>query len=119
MKCKGRETKILTRQVFKGSLPDDVTEAGRVVGTKRGFTPLIHVWWEEGLGKWVDEMIAEVPMKYRIRTYGPITHAKQLLGGKANMWRRLRLATVPIFQSHLEEGRYGNKFGFQIKEANE
>jgi asparagine synthetase B (glutamine-hydrolysing) len=119
MKCKGRETKILTRQVFKGILPDAAIEAGRVAGTKRGFTPLIHVWWEEGLGKWVDEMIAEVPMKYRMRTYSPITHAKQFVGGKANMWRRLRLATVPIFLSHLEEGKYGANFNFEVKEAKE
>jgi len=45
----GLETKILTRKVMKGLLPDDVVEAGRIAGTKRGFTPLIEKWWEEGL----------------------------------------------------------------------
>ena len=60
-KVEGRETKILLRRALSGDLPEEIVEAGRIAGTKGGFTPSIAGWWREGLGEHVREQIRDVP----------------------------------------------------------
>ena len=105
-KCSGRETKLLLREELKSLLPEEIIEAGRIVGTKGGFTPSIAKWWEEGLGEWVEERVREVPSGLTLQCLGSKRFLKRLMGGTTNHWLSLRLATVPIFLKQYEEGSY-------------
>ncbi len=105
-KCSCRETKLLLRKELKGLLPEEIIEAGRIVGTKGGFTPSIAKWWEEGLSEWVEERIREVPFRLKRECLGSKRFLKQLIGRPVNFWLSLRLATVPIFLQQYEEGSY-------------
>jgi len=51
-------------------------------------------------------MISDVPLRYRAKAFSPTSIAKQVLGGRGNLWRKLRLATLPIFFEHLGNGRF-------------
>ena len=97
-KVEGRETKILLRRALRGDLPEEIVEAGRIAGTKGGFTPSIAGWWRMGLGDWVDEQLRIVPRGLKVACLGPARYAKMRLGLPVNHWILLRLATVPIFQ---------------------
>ncbi len=105
-KCSGRETKLLLREELKELLPEEIIEAGRIVGTKGGFTPSIAKWWEEGLSEWVEKRIREVPSSLTLQCLGSKRFLKRLVGRPVNFWLSLRLATVPIFLQQYEEGSY-------------
>ena len=105
-KVEGRETKILLRRALRGDLPEEIVEAGRIAGTKGGFTPSIAGWWRMGLGDWVDEQLRSVPRDLKVACLGPARYAKMRLGLPVNHWILLRLATAPIFQQQHEEGAY-------------
>jgi len=106
LKVNGRDTKILLRNVLRGVLPEEIVEAGRIAGTKGGFTPSIAGWWSRGLGDWVKEQLRSVPWDLKVACLGPARYAKMRLGFPVNHWILLRLATVPIFQQQHEEGAY-------------
>lgn len=125
LKCQGTQTKLLIRELMKDKMPRQIVEAGREVGTKRGFLPLIEEWWSQGLGHWVEEMIPLIPdfvekpkarSVYRTKIAGAWRHPTLLYSYLRKMatrkvridyWIKHRLATVPIFLDHLEKGKYG------------
>ncbi len=96
-KCVGSETKLLLRAAMRKHLPSGIIEAGRTVGTKRGFTPLIEDWWMQGLGEWVSHELKRVPLKYKLQPCMLESEMKRFLGGKSLYWRQLRLASLPTF----------------------
>jgi len=96
-KRRGLETKVRLREEVKSRLPRSVVEAGRVAGTKRGYTPLLETWWADGLGAWcVDEvkkLSSEFSEPHRPR------RLRGFLMRRLNRpsWRMLRLANTATF----------------------
>jgi len=125
-KCRGMETKVLIRELMKDKMPKEIVEAGRKALSKRGFLPLIEEWWNQGLGKWVDEMIPLIPDYVETPTARSVykskigktwwrpkiacSYLKKMLTRRVYTpyWIKHRLATVPIFLDHLESGRYNS-----------
>jgi len=96
-KCTTVQTKILLREAMRGKLPIEIVEAGRLAGTKHGFTPPIQTYWEMGLGDWVAKQKMKLPNSIKVLNrlgYFP----------RRNLWVEHRLATVPIFMEHLKHG---------------
>jgi hypothetical protein len=107
LKCDRIRTKILLRKEMKGYLPDDIVNAGVIVGTKGGFVPPVNDWWSGGLGEWADSQVSEIPLEFKLRVLGLKETLKwRFYMGKLNRWRVLRLASVPTFLDLLEKGEF-------------
>lgn len=103
-KNKDDETKILLRRSLSGKLPKDIVEAGKFVGTKRGFTPLITTWWKEGLEDWVMDEIKTLPISSLSLAIRPFIVNK--IFSRGNLWRLIRLASLPTFYHLYNQGKF-------------
>ena len=105
-KCIGQETKVrLRNELTKQSLiPKENIEAGRIAGTKLGFTPNLEDWFRRGYNDWCNENLPPKAFNTvdRLKTRFLLTIRRSLRG---NLWRKLRLATTNVFYDLLDEGK--------------
>lgn len=106
-KCKGLETKTRVREELRSKelIPKENIEAGRMVGTKAGFIPILKDWFERGYDDWCNE---NVPPKGSGIMNGLVarfllTRGRTLEG---RLQRRLRVATLNSFYRQLDEGKF-------------
>ncbi|MGQ9680671.1 MAG: asparagine synthase C-terminal domain-containing protein [Candidatus Bathyarchaeia archaeon] len=106
-KCSGMETKVRIREELrtKALIPEENIEAGKIVGTKGGFIPILHDWFKHGYADWCDENIPPEAFGFIDRLITRFVLEKgNTIEGK--LQRRLRLATANIFYKLLDDGRF-------------
>lgn len=102
-KCQGNGTKIRLRKEMskiKG-FPIPNIYAGYIVGTKKGFTPILKTWFDLGLDEWCNDNISPpyyMPLRERLFVYHPSL--------RRNLWKKFRLATGYVFLKNVHEGRF-------------
>jgi len=106
-KCQGRVTKLRIRDELhhRSLIPEENIEAGRIVGTKGGFIPILKDWYNRGYREWCDENI--LPRSFNIgeRTLMRIYLGKgRTLEGKIQ--RKMRLSTMNAFNRLLDDGKF-------------
>jgi hypothetical protein len=103
-KVKGNQTKIRLRHELSRikSFPRENIEAGRVAGSKGGFTPVLERWWRDGLGDWCDRRF---PRKYfHLLDRTKLKLIQRINVADLNLWTRLRIATANEFLEMVEHG---------------
>lgn len=106
-KCMNQETKIRLRKELSQltDLPRENIEAGRIAGTKVGFTPILEDWFRRGYEHWCNENIPPRAFGFADRMM-----MKSVLGmGRSvegRLQRRLRAATLNTFYDLLDNGRF-------------
>ena len=100
-KCIGRETKVRLRAELKADflIPDKIIEAGRNVGTKDGFCPILERWFEDKLEDWCKENLPPDGLTSQ-------TRFKINAMMKRQLWRKWRAATINTFLRLLDEGKF-------------
>lgn len=100
-KCIGRETKVRLRVELKADslIPEENIEAGRNVGTKGGFCPILERWFEDGLEDWCEENLPPDGLTSQTRFKIDDMMKRQL-------WRKWRAATINTFLRLLDEGKF-------------
>ena len=103
-KCIGRETKVRLRKELKAysSIPEENIEAGRTVGTKGGFCPILERWFEDRLEEWCEK---------NIPPNGLTSQARFKIDGmtERHLWRKWRAGTINTFLRLLDEGKFDNQ----------
>jgi len=106
-KCTGWETKIRLRKELSEltNLPKENIEAGRIAGTKAGFTPILEDWFERGYDDWCKENIVPrafgIPSRAIVRL---ICNMGRSLEGR--LQRTLRVAALNTFYDLLDRGEF-------------
>jgi len=103
-KCADRRTKVRLRKELKAKsvIPEKISEAGKIVGTKEGFCPILERWFEDDLGEWCeknlppDGLTSEATLRIEKKA-------------KGHLWRKWRAATINTFLRLLDEGRFNYK----------
>jgi hypothetical protein len=106
-KCVGQETKVRIRRELrsKSLIPEENIEAGRIVGTKGGFIPVLQDWFRRGYNDWCNENVPPKAFGFvdRLITKFVLSRGRSLEG---KLQRRLRVATLNIFYDLLDEGKF-------------
>lgn len=106
-KCLGNETKIRLRDELKKftNIPMEIIEAGRIVGTKRGFTPVLEDWFKHGYEEWCKRNIPPKTTSFidKIMTLGALRIGRTLEG---RLQRKLRIAALNVFYQLLDDGKF-------------
>jgi hypothetical protein len=106
-KCQGKETKLRIRDElhYQSLIPEENIEAGRIVGTKGGFIPILTDWYERGYSEWCDENVPpesfNIVERQLMRFY--LSRGRTLEG---KIQRRMRLSTLNAFYRLIDEGRF-------------
>jgi len=99
-KCIGRDTKVrLRKELSRTLIPEKNREAGRTVGSKGGFCPILEKWFEDGFREWSDENLPPNGLTSQTRF-----KIDDLI--KGYLWRRWRAATINTFLRLLDEGKF-------------
>jgi len=106
-KCAGQETKVRIREELhkQALIPEENIEAGRIVGTKAGFIPILEDWFRRGYGDWCDENIPPKAFNFldRLLMRFILGRGRTLEG---RLQRKLRMATLNSFCGLLDEGKF-------------
>jgi len=106
-KCAGQETKIRIREELhkQALIPEVNIEAGRIVGTKAGFTPIFGDWFKRGYADWCDENIPPKAFNFldRLLMRFVLGRGRTLEG---RLQRKHRIATLNTFYDLLDEGKF-------------
>jgi asparagine synthetase B (glutamine-hydrolysing) len=88
------------------TIPYENAMAGRLAGTKGGFTPFLEDWWSRGLGDWCDQMWDHVLDYFNLLDRAKLRIAKTYSRDDLNLWVRLRCATTAVFLKMVEDGAF-------------
>jgi hypothetical protein len=106
-KCFNQETKVRIREELRKQslIPSENIEAGRIVGTKGGFIPILKDWFNRGYDKWCNENIPpKKPNLFDRLLVKLILRTGRTLEGK--LQRELRVAALNTFYDLLDEGSF-------------
>lgn len=106
-KCVGQETKVRVRKELHGKalIPEENIEAGRIVGTKGGFIPILDDWYKRGYDDWCNENIPPKAVSFidRLITRFILRLGRSLEG---RLQRRFRVAALNTFYRLIDEGSF-------------
>lgn len=108
-KCIGRETKVRLRNELKTQnlIPKENIDAGRIVGTKHPFSPILEKWFKNGLEKWSNDNLPPDGLDNKIKI-------KMMELSKEHLWSKWRAATINTFLTLLDEGKFNYKEPFDF-----